>query len=46
MPDIDTYFGFETSGKKPFGRLRCRSEDNIKININGMGGVEMWTGPR
>jgi hypothetical protein len=32
-------------GKQPLGSFRGRSENNIKININEMGGVEMWTVP-
>ena len=36
--------GGEPEGKRPLGKLRCRWEDNIKMDlqVSGMWGV--WTG--
>ena len=31
-------------GKKPLVRPRCRWEDNIKMDLQEGGGVEVWTG--
>jgi hypothetical protein len=31
-------------GKRPLGRLRCRWEDNIKMDLREVG-VGVWTGP-
>jgi hypothetical protein len=31
-------------GKKPFGRPRCRWEDNIKMDIRETGCGRVWTG--
>jgi hypothetical protein len=33
-------FGLKTSGKSPFGRLRRRREDNIRIDLRVVG----WEG--
>jgi hypothetical protein len=30
-------------GKRPLGRTRCRSEDNIKMDLREVGGM-VWTG--
>jgi hypothetical protein len=33
--------GEETEGKRPLGRPRCRWEDNIKIDLQELGGC-VW----
>jgi len=30
-------------GKRPLGRLRCRWEDNIKMDLREVGGVGDWS---
>jgi hypothetical protein len=35
------YFCWKLKGKQLFGRLRRRSEDNIKMDVNKTGDVEM-----
>ena len=32
-------------GKRPLGRLRSRWEDNIKMDLNGFGGLEVACWP-
>ena len=36
-------FGGNTEGKRPLGRRRCRWEDNIKMDLQEVGGG-VWTG--
>ena len=34
----------KSEGKRPLGRRRRRWEDNIKMDVQEGGGVEVWTG--